>query len=146
MSEQKKDVAYRVKKSGSGLGLGLFAARSIREGEFIVEYTGKHVTNDEADAMTTRYLFELNDQWAIDGSARSNIARYINHSCEPNCEAEVVESRVHISACRDIAAGEELTYDYGEEYFDEFIKPKGCRCSKCQSETPRALDTNAPRP
>jgi SET domain-containing protein len=120
--------------------------RAIRAGEFIVEYTGRHVTNEEADRMTTRYLFELNDHWAIDGSARSNTARYINHSCDPNCEAEVEDGRVLISAARDIVKGEELTYDYGEEYFDEFIRLKGCRCTKCQSVTPSAAVTKAPTP
>lgn len=137
---------YRVKRSGPGKGFGLFATRAIRAGEFIIEYTGRHVTNEEADRLKTRYLFELNEQWAIDGSARSNIARYINHSCDPNCEAEVDDGHILISAAREIEAGEELAYDYGEEYFDEFIRPKGCRCAKCsaQSVTPTMALTNAP--
>jgi len=67
----------------------------------------------------------------IDGSARSNIARYINHSCKPNCEAEIVAGRVFLRALRRIEAGEELSYDYGKEYFDMYIKPYGCRCAAC---------------
>jgi len=140
------NIAYRVRRSGPGLGHGLFAARPLRAGEIVIEYTGRHVTNEEADRLKTKYLFELNDQWAIDGSARSNIARYINHSCDPNCEAEVDDGRVLISAARDIETGEELTYDYGEEYFEQFIRPKGCRCARCQSVTPKAAVTSAPRP
>ncbi len=137
---------FVVRRSGPGLGVGLFAMRPIRAGEFVVEYTGRHVTNEEADRLKTRYLFELNEQWTVDGSARSNVARYINHSCDPNCEAEVVDGRIHITAARDIMPGEELTYDYGEEYFDEFIKPRGCKCSGCYKETPSAAVTKAPNP
>ena len=144
MTHPHENAAYRVKRSGPGLGFGLFATRPIRAGEFVIEYTGRHVTNEEAERMTTRYLFELDDRWTIDGSSRSNTARYINHSCDPNCEAEIVDGKIHISAYRDIEEGEELTYDYGEEYFDEFIRPRGCGCAKCQSETPTSELTKAP--
>ncbi len=74
------------------------------------------------------YLFE------IDGLERSNQARYINHSCDPNCEVYIEKSRIMIYAIKNIPAGAELSYDYGEEYFDEFLKPVGCRCAtkKCR--------------
>jgi len=66
-----------------------------------------------------------------DGNIPSNIARFTNHSCAPNCEADGPRGHVYISALRKIKKREELTYDYGEEYFDKHIKPKGCLCIKC---------------
>jgi uncharacterized protein len=115
-----------------GRGLGIFARRPFAAGEFVVEYTGHKIPTAEADKLSTRYLFELDENWTIDGSPRSNIARYINHSCDPNCESDIVDGKIIITAIRDIGPDEELTFDYGEEYFDEFIKPVGCRCSKCK--------------
>lgn len=85
-----------------------------------------------ADSRKTRYLFEIDRYWTIDGSARSNTARYINHACAPNCEARLQDGRVLISAARTIDRGEELTIDYGQEYFNEFIKTKGCTCDACR--------------
>jgi len=67
----------------------------------------------------------------IDGNIPSNTARLINHSCLPNCEVFTKKHRIYIFAKRNIKAGEELNYDYDKEYFDEHIKPKGCRCNKC---------------
>ena len=98
----------------------------------MIEYTGRHIPNELADSLKTKYLFELDEQWTIDGSTRANTARYINHSCKPNCEAEIEDGKILISAIKNIAAGEELTFDYGEEYFDEFIKPIGCKCEGCE--------------
>jgi SET domain-containing protein len=114
--------------SRPGLGEGLFAAEDIEKGDFIIEYTGEKIRTKVADTLKTRYLFELDEKWTIDGQMLSNTARYINHSCEPNCEADTHDGHILISATRDIAAGEELGMDYGEEYFDEFIKPTGCKC------------------
>lgn len=76
-------------------------------------------------------MFEIDEEYAIDGSARSNIARYINHSCRPNAEAFVTGKRIWIWSRKIIRAGEEITIDYGTDYFDEHIEPKGCRCKKC---------------
>ncbi|HBB44093.1 MAG TPA: hypothetical protein DCZ83_01745 [Candidatus Yonathbacteria bacterium] len=70
----------------------------------------------------------------IDGSARSNTARYINHSCKPNCEVDIIGGRVFVKAIKRIEAGEELNYDYGKEYFDEYIKDMPCRCAYCKSK------------
>lgn len=122
---------FAVRRSLPGKGQGLFATTPIKKGDFVIEYTGRHIPNELADRLKTKYLFELDEQWTIDGSARSNTARYINHSCKPNCEAEIQEGKILIYAIKNIAAGEELTFDYGEEYFDEFIKPQGCRCEAC---------------
>lgn len=116
------------------MGLGLFARVTIKDGDFILEYTGERIATAFADALNTKYLFEINKAWTIDGSPRSNTARYINHACEPNCEADIKKGKIMIHACRDISIGEELTMDYGEEYFDEFIKPYGCKCASCEAE------------
>ena len=122
------DNRFVIKKAGTGLGKGLFAAQDIKEGEFLLEYTGVKIPAKDAEEMTTRYLFELDDTWTIDGSSRSNIARYINHSCDPNTEAEIRDGRIMIDAKRAIQKGEELTIDYDMEYYDEFIRPVGCKC------------------
>lgn len=119
---------YVIKRSGEGKGQGLFATASYKKGEFVIEYTGKKISTKDAEYLTTRYLFELDTDWTIDGSPRSNIARYINHSCDPNCESDVVDGRIIITAIKNIQVGEELSFDYGEEYYDEFIRPVGCKC------------------
>ena len=127
-------VRYAIRKSRPGLGHGLFATQAISKGDFVIEYTGTKIPTKVADALPTRYLFEIDRNWTIDGSVRSNIARYINHACVPNCEADIHDSHILICAARDIEKGEELTFDYGEEYFEEFIKPVGCKCAKCANE------------
>lgn len=108
--------------------MGLFARTPIKKGEFVLEYTGKIVPTEVADTLGTRYLFDLEDGRTIDGSPRSNEARWINHSCRPNCEAFLEDGHINIYAERSIAAGEELTFDYGQEYFDEFFAKGGCLC------------------
>ena len=120
-----------IRKSRPGLGHGLFARTPLRKGDLIAEYTGKRISTAHADTLKTRYLFEIDKEWTIDGSSRDNVARYINHSCEPNCECEEYHGRVFVYTMRNIRKGEEFTIDYGEEYFDEFIRPIGCRCMHC---------------
>ncbi len=130
---KKKSPQSKVKRSNIGAGLGLFAIEDIKKGDFIVEYTGEKITIDEADRRGGKYLFILSKKYAVDGSGRKNISRYINHSCQPNCEVEIDENdwKINIYARRNIKAGEELAYDYGKEYWDEYIKPYGCKCVKC---------------
>src|SRR5262245_7264191 len=124
---------YRIGRSATGLGL--FATAPIAKGAFIVEYSGPRISTREARARETkygaRYMFEINSRFTVDGSTRRNIGRYANHSCRPNAESVLVKSKVMLRAKRAIEPGEEITYDYGREYFDLFIKPKGCRCAKC---------------
>ena len=112
-------------------GKGLFAEEDIPKGACIIEYIGKPVDQKKAEKDRGRYLFEVEKNLTIDGNIPENIARYINHSCRPNCEAIGPKGRVFIFSRRRIKAGEELSYDYGEEYFDKHIKPFGCRCEKC---------------
>lgn len=122
-----------VKRSRAGLGL--FAHTEFKRGDFIIEYTGEHIPTEEADRRGGKYLFVLNKKTTIDGKGRENTARYINHSCKPNAEAETDEDaqKIRISAKRKILVGEEISYDYGKEYCDEYIKPLGCKCTHCLS-------------
>jgi SET domain-containing protein len=112
-------------------GIGLFAKVPMKKGDCIIEYVGDIINDAEANIRGGRYLFQTSRDRHIDGTARTNTARYINHSCKPNCEVDIIRGRVFVYAKRNIVAGEELNYDYGKEYWDEHIKPKGCGCEKC---------------
>ena len=111
---------YCVRKSGIH-GRGVFAATSIRKGALIIEYRGQRTTweivnarpdSDPANPHHT-FIFETSDGTVIDGGRRGNAARWINHSCAPNCDSfEDDDGRVWIEARRAIPAGNELTYDY----------------------------------
>ncbi len=118
-----------VKRSKSGLGV--FANEPIKKKKFILEYSGEIISNQEADRRGGRYLFKINSHWTVDGRNRDNLSRYINHSCKPNCEVETRGKKILISSIKNIRIGEELVYDYGKEYFDEYIKSNGCRCKRC---------------
>ncbi len=115
----------------SSIGQGLFAREPFIAGERVIEYLGERVPTPIADTRKTRFLFDLENGFTIDGETLSNTARYVNHSCFPNCEAVIEGEQIFFNAVRDIEAGEELTIDYGSEYFDEFIKPEGCKCATC---------------
>lgn len=128
--------SYSVRVGKSSAGLGLFAAEPIRRGDRVIEYTGERISAEEADRRGGMYLFEVTDKITIDGSGRENIARYINYSCRPNCEAHNIRNRIFIVALRNIKSGEELTYDYGEEHVMEHIMPRGCRCDSCKAGNP----------
>lgn len=130
MSTKKANYPEGIRVGRSSAGLGLFATRPFKKGERIIEYVGRTISNAEAYTSRSKYLFEVNKRKTIDGTARENIARYINHSCTPNCEPEIERGRIFIDALRNIKAGAEFTYDYGEEYFNEHIRPYGCRCAK----------------
>ena len=130
MARQAKP--YRIGRSRSGLGL--FATAPIEKGAFIVEYSGRRITHAQAQRLERRgrrYMFEINSRWTVDGSSRRNIGRYANHSCRPNAESDVVKGKVILRAIKKIAPDEEITYHYGEEYFEIFLKQAGCRCAKC---------------
>ena len=116
-------------------GLGLFTLEPIPRGKRLIEYTGPMVTNEVVERKVKgKYFFGVNSKWTIDGTPRSNTARYINHSCRPNCEAIVSGRRVWIWSKRAIKAGEELSYNYGKDYFDIHLKD-ACRCEKCLEKT-----------
>ncbi len=121
-------------------GKGVFALRSIARGTRIVEYTGELITHEQADGRYDEdamehpytYLFTLDKKTVIDATVQGNEARYINHSCGPNCEAVTDDGHIYIEALRDIPVGEELTYDYHLEYSGrykaEWRERYACHC------------------
>lgn len=128
-------------------GTGAFAKTHIPRGTRIIEYVGEHVTNAEADRRypdedgSTRhhtFLFTLNARTVIDAARHGNSARFINHSCDPNCDAEIERGHIWIFALRDIAPGEELLYDYQFDHEPEYtvkdLEAFPCRCGspKCR--------------
>jgi uncharacterized protein len=131
LPKKYRNIKRNLKVKKSRAGLGLFASEPIEKGGFIVEYVGPILNRKEADEKGGKYLFETNINRTIDGSSRKNIARYINHSCRPNAEVDIRRGRVLIFAKRAIKEREEIFYDYEKEYFDEYIKPFGCKCPKC---------------
>ncbi len=113
---------FRVGRSHTGLGI--FATRPIRKRLRIAEYKGRKLATKEANKIEARgnlYLYEINSRWTIDGTPRSNIARYFNHSCNPNAEIYDVGHKVFIRTLRNIKPGEEITYDYGIDYLRNVI-------------------------
>ena len=133
-------------------GSGVFAAKNIKKGEFIIEYKGLLRTHEEVDAAYDgedetghTFLFTLNEDYVLDANIKGNDARWINHSCDPNCDSEHVDAengdkskdRIEIKAIRDIKAGEELSYNYGirlaERHTPKLKKLWACLCGspKC---------------
>ncbi len=134
MKSTSKKQPHSLKVKRSSAGLGLYTETFIPKGAFVIEYTGEIIPNEEADRRGGRYLFNIDEKWTIDGTKRHNTGRYLNHACKPNCEATQSGKRILINAKRNIQPGEELCYDYGKEYYDEFIKPAGCRCAHCATK------------
>ena len=123
---------YKVKKSNIDKR-GLYASKNIKPGEKVIEYVGKLITKKETkenpkfDNSKAIYLFNLNNRYDLDGDFTYNTARLINHSCNPNCEVESKGLKLWISSIRDIKKNEELSYDYGFS-FDENYKEFPCKC------------------
>ncbi|MDM0105999.1 SET domain-containing protein-lysine N-methyltransferase [Variovorax sp. J22R24] len=137
----------RIQTRRSGVhGNGVFAVQDIAEGETLIEYKGEVITWKEAlrrhphdpTQPNHTFYFHIDDGRVIDGGVNGNAARWINHSCEPSCEADEQDGRVFIKALRNIAAGEELSYDYGliidEPYTKKLKAEFPCWCG---SETCR---------
>jgi uncharacterized protein len=116
-------------------GLGGFARRDIAAGTRILEYAGERITWRESVRRcesNNEYIFALDEEYHLDGSVDWNPARLLNHSCAPNCEAQLVDGRVWIEATRDIRAGEEVTFNYGydlEDYREHPCRCGGARCA-----------------
>ncbi len=121
----------------SKTGLGLFADCPIPKGACVIEYDGVELSKEQEARSRSKYLFEINTRKTIDGAPRWNTARYINHSCRPNCEPNIHKGRVYIHARRAIKPGEELNYNYGKAYFDQYLKAI-CACPKCEAKRPAA--------
>ena len=124
---------YRLGRSLTGLGL--FATRPIKKKSRIAEYRGRRLGIDaalKAEKSGNRYLYEVNSKITIDGAKHGNIARYFNHSCNPNCDTFIRNKRVFIRTLRNIKPEEELTYDYGRDYLKNVIGLQNCLCSRCR--------------
>jgi len=129
----------QVRRSGVH-GKGVFAAAALRKGEVLIEYIGELIDWDEALRRHPHdpaqpdhtFYFHIEDGRVIDANVGGNASRWINHSCDPNCEADEVDGRVFIKALRPIKAGEELSYHYGltidERYTPALKKKFACHC------------------
>jgi SET domain-containing protein len=96
----------------------------------VIEYVGRPATARQMQENRGKYLFWTSGTSMIDGNIPENTARFINHSCAPNCEIDIRRRRVYVFALRDIEPSEELSYDYGEEYFEIHLAGR-CRCAQC---------------
>jgi len=145
MPPAKRKTYRRITVRYSNIhGKGVFATTFIAKGTRIVEYKGKRISEAEADEKygddegTHTFLFLLDDQIVIDANYNGNSARWINHSCDPNCETEEDDGRMYVNAIRDIWPGEELAYDYNlivEERYTPALKRLyacGCGADKCR--------------
>ena len=122
-------------------GLGLFATKLIKKNSQIAEYKGPLLdfkTAEKAENRGNRYLYEISKNFTIDGAGRGNIARYANHSCNPNADTFTRKGRkVFIRALRNIKPGEEIVYDYGIDYLKNVIGRSNCQCSRCRKRRNR---------
>ena len=132
---------WKVKKSKVH-GTGVFATSDIPKNKKIIEYIGDKVTKSEGDRRSAErikkylnkknegsvYIFELNKKYDIDGSPKYNKARYINHSCSPNCEVDIINNQIWIISIKKIKKGEELNYDYGYPFDKDDYKDHKCKC------------------
>ena len=126
---QAGDMGWLRFEASSIDGTGAFAGREIPKGTRVIEYLGALI--DKAESLrrcvaNNEYIFCLNDTTDLDGNVEWNPARFINHSCAPNCDAEQENDRIWIVAARDIRAGEEVTFNYGFDLAD--YKDYPCRC------------------
>ena len=125
-------------------GHGVFARSPIGSGDPVVEYVGERISATEAARREARrrervrtggdesvFVFQIDDDWAIDGSSEENVARWVNHSCAPNCRSEIDDGRIWLVASRDIAPGEELTFDYGFTFREGLEHPCHCGAPEC---------------
>lgn len=141
----RQDLPFRIRKSPIH-GRGAFATRRILKGTTLVEYAGERLTPAEADARYPdvpgkhhhTFLFAIDDTVVIDASVGGNLARWINHSCDPNCDAVIEDGRIWIEAIRDIGPGEELAYDYAYELKERHTPaakkrfPCNCGAKRCR--------------
>ena len=134
------------KKKSQVHGRGLFAVQNIKKGSKIIEYIGDKVTKKEGDKRADKqikqykknknngmvYIFELNKLYDIDGLVAHNYAKLINHSCNSNCEVEIINNEIWISAIKNIKKNTELSYNYGYSYDTDYVDHV-CKCgsSKC---------------
>ena len=128
---------YKIKKSNIDKK-GLYASKNIKAGTRIIQYKGKIITNSEVernpkyDNDKDIYLFDINKRYSLDGDYSWNIAKNINHSCDPNCKVDGTGYKIYVTAIKDIKKNEELTYDYGFSYDEDYKQfPCKCRAKNC---------------
>ena len=128
---------YKIKKSKIDKK-GLYASQNIEKGTKIIEYKGKIISvkksevDPKFDNRKAIYLFNINNRYDLDGNFKFNTARLINHSCNPNCEVFGEGLKIWVYAMKDIKKGEELSYDYGFSYDENFREfPCNCRSKNC---------------
>ncbi|MCX6902363.1 MAG: SET domain-containing protein-lysine N-methyltransferase [Verrucomicrobia bacterium] len=115
-------------------GLGGFARVDLPAGLRVIEYQGQRITKQQSIEFCREgnpFVFRLDEESDLNGDVGWNPARYLNHSCSPNCEAELIEGKIWIVACRDIKAGEEVTFDYGYDLEDYREHPCQCGSPQC---------------
>jgi len=115
-------------------GMGCFAVQFISEGQRIVEYSGPRLNLEQTQKALqngNKFIFDLDSHYSVDGSVMSNAGRYLNHSCDPNCESNIIFEKVWINATRDIQQGEELTINYNYELEGFFDRPCLCGSKNC---------------
>ncbi len=147
MSPSPDDLPFEIRSSPMQ-GLGAFATRYIPPGVRLVEYAGERLTAAKADARYPEldgarhhtFLFAIDDDVVIDAAVGGNEARFINHSCEPNCDAVVEDGRIWIETITDVVTGEELAYDYAY-VLDERHTPAAKRRFPCACGAPRCRGT-----
>ena len=125
---------------------GVFAKKNIPKGTKVIEYVAEKMTKKQSDDVADLhmeksknhtadggvYIFELNSRHDVNGKVPYNTARLINHSCDPNCETDIIKGHIWIIAIKDIKKGDELNYDYGYEYDTDYDEhPCKCRAKKC---------------
>ena len=129
-------------KSSKIHGTGVFANKNIPKNTKVIQYIGEKITKKEGDKRSARrikeylnsektgsvYIFELNSKYDIDGSVQYNKARYINHSCDPNCEVNISNNEIWISSIKKSKKGKELNYDYGYEFDEDDFRDHVCKC------------------
>jgi len=115
-------------------GTGGFARADLRAGARVMEYMGERIDKRESLARCERgeaFIFHLDEEWNLDGNVPWNPARFLNHSCAPNCEAEFIDGRIWIVTMRPVASGEELTFNYGYDLQDWREHPCRCGAKEC---------------
>jgi uncharacterized protein len=115
-------------------GLGGFATADIATGTLVLEYVGEKIDKAESRrrcAESNRFIFYLDDEWDLDGSVPENPARFLNHGCSPNCEAQRIAGQIWIVACKPIRAGDEITFNYGYELANYLEHVCRCGAANC---------------
>jgi uncharacterized protein len=115
-------------------GTGGFAKSDLVRGMLVIEYVGRTISKSESVErcrLGNEYIFRQDEENDLDGNVAWNLARFLNHSCAPNCEAELIDGKIWIVALRDIKAGEEITFDYGYDLEDYRQHPCRCGAPEC---------------